>query len=270
MKNICNFIMPNKTAEHIQPINFVYETKTDLPFVLSPSPVYRIHLVTGGAGVVRCGDTERIVKRGDLFFAFPAVCETIASTDHLEYLYISFIGIRAGAEIERLGIHYKDFVFEAFDELYELWFDAIHSPPEVMDLVSESLILYTLSRIGSRKLGGERREKSTPSSANVSLIKAYIDDNFANPMLNCESIASYFCYNKKYISTLFKKSFQIGISEYINVVRINSACLLMKERGQSVGEIASAVGFNDPLYFSKVFKRRTGQSPKQFMKEVQL
>lgn len=160
--------------------------------------------------------------------------------------------------------------YTSFDELYKLWFDAIHLPPEVMDLVSESLILYTLSRIGSRKLGGERREKSTPSSANGSLIKAYIDKNFANPMLSCESIASYFCYNKKYISTLFKKSFQIGIAEYINVVRINSACLLMKERGQSVGEIASAVVFNDPLYFSKVFKRRTGRSPKQFMKEVQL
>lgn len=266
MKNICNFIAPNKTAEHIQPINFVYETKTDKPYVLSPCTVYRMHLVTGGEGVVRCGDSERVVRQGDLFFAFPSVCETITSTNHLHFLYISFIGIRAGAELERLGIHYKSFVFEGFGELTDRWSEAIHAAPELMDLVSESLILYTLSRIGARTLCEKTNEKSLPASANGLLIKAYIDKNFSDPALNCETIALHFCYNKKYVSTLFKKSFQIGIAEYINMVRINGACTLIQAGKQSVSEIAVAVGFNDPLYFSKVFKRRMGTSPQNFIK----
>lgn len=268
MSNVCNFIAPNKTQEHIQPINFVYETKTDIPTVLSPSSVYRVHLVTDGEGIVRCGECERTVKKGDVFFAFPAVCESITSTEHLRYLYISYVGIRAGAEMERLGIHYKNFVFEELGELANLWNDAIHTAPELMDLVSESLILYTLSRIGLRELRGEKSEKNSPSVANLLLVKAYIDERFSNPALNCEAIASYFCYNKKYISTLFKKHFQIGIAEYINLVRINNACVLMREGKRSIGEIASAVGFNDPLYFSRVFKNRTGSSPKEFMRAM--
>lgn len=265
MQNICKFIPPNKTADHIQPINFVLETKTDTPVFLSPCTVYRMHFVVSGEGEVICGDSTRRVKKGDIFFAFPAVMESIISTDNLKYMYISYIGIRAGAEMERFGINYKNFVFEDFGELYELWAEALTCSPELIDLTSEGLILYTLSRIGSR-LPCQQRNSNDPSTyANFLLMKKYIDENFANTELSCEMIAEHFCYNKKYVSTLFKRNFHLGIAEYINTVRINNACALIEGGHRSVSDLAKAVGFNDALYFSRVFKKKTGCSPREFI-----
>lgn len=265
MQNICKFIPPNRTADHIQPINFVYETKTDPPLVFSPCTVYRVHLVTQGCGEIQCGDQVRTVKSGDVFFAFPAVYQRITSTQGLKYLYISYVGIRAGAEMERLGIHYKNFVFEDLEGLQGLWEDAIKASPEVIDLISEGLLLYTLSRIGNRTLGKERSTEPSQSAKNALLIKKHIDDSVAYPALCTGSIAEHFCYNKKYISTLFKKHFQMGLSEYINTLRINKACSRVEEGQRSVGELAAEVGFHDALYFSKVFKKKTGLSPKEYM-----
>ena len=265
MENVCKFIPPNKTADHIQPINFVLETNTATPVLLSPCTVYRMHLVTSGEGEIKCGDTTKRVKRGDIFFAFPAVMESITSIDNFRYMYISYIGIRAGAEMERFGINYKNFVFENFEELYPFWSDALASSPELIDLASESVLLFTLSRIGNRSPLKPRNAHDSSSDANFLLMKKYIDENFANPSLSCEMMAEHFCYNKKYISTLFKKNFQLGITEYINTVRINNACALIEDGYRSVNDLAAAVGFHDALYFSRVFKKKTGCSPREFM-----
>ena len=268
MQNICKFIPPNKTADHIQPINFVLETKQDTPTILSPCAVYRMHFVVDGEGEVRCGDAVRTVRAGAVFFAFPATYVSITSTQSLKYMYISYIGIRARFEMERLGINYKNFVFEGFESLRGIWTESIAVSPEMIDLASESVLLYTFSQIGSRDLRGESDRERAQSDENFTLVKKYIDENFANSELCRDSIAERFCYDKNYISTLFKKKFQLGISEYINTVRINEAHAYIEQGCRSVSEVSAKVGFNDALYFSKVFKKKTGLSPKEFMQSL--
>ena len=57
----------------------------------------------------------------------------------------------------------------------------------------------------------------------------------------------------------------IGISEYITAARIQNACTLMNQGFLCVSDIASLSGFRDPLYFSKVFKKTIGSSPKAYI-----
>lgn len=60
---------------------------------------------------------------------------------------------------------------------------------------------------------------------------------------------------------------RVGISEYVATLRIQQACTLLDQGFTSVKDIAFLCGYNDPLYFSKVFKAKTGVSPREYQKE---
>lgn len=62
----------------------------------------------------------------------------------------------------------------------------------------------------------------------------------------------------------FKDFFNDSPNNYINTKKINKAIELLQASELNIGEIAYEVGFNDPLYFTRLFKKRTGLSPSEF------
>ena len=262
MSNVCKFLPPPRTAHQLQTINFVYEKH---PQGIPPCPhttVYRVHLVTSGEGTVHLGHNTARVKRGDVFFSFPALPFHVEADRDLQFMYISYIGVRAAAETERCGVRPNCFVFNGLGELEPLWLRALQTSEALTDLAAESVLLGTLATIGSRTPASE--DTTAPTGGNFALVKAYIDENFCTPTLCINDIADRFSYNKKYISTLFKKQMKVSVSEYIRTLRLNRAAELLEKGALSITEIAHAVGFGDALYFSKLFKQHTGCSPKQY------
>ncbi|MBO4931099.1 MAG: AraC family transcriptional regulator [Clostridia bacterium] len=69
--------------------------------------------------------------------------------------------------------------------------------------------------------------------------------------------------NSRYI-TVFKQHMGMPPSEYIILLRLNVACDLLKSRDVSVKEVAARVGYDDPHFFSKIFKKKMGVSPQQY------
>lgn len=67
-----------------------------------------------------------------------------------------------------------------------------------------------------------------------------------------------------YFSTVFKNATGLSFKEYLNKVRIEESKILLQNTDFSIIDIAVAVGFEDQSYFSKVFKKYTGTTPKQF------
>ena len=94
-------------------------------------------------------------------------------------------------------------------------------------------------------------------------VKQYIDQNYASA-LSLEGLASYVHLSASYLSKLFKRELGQNISGYIQQVRIERAKVLLRTTSKKTYEIAEAVGIPDPVYFSKIFKRATGQKPKDF------
>ena len=60
----------------------------------------------------------------------------------------------------------------------------------------------------------------------------------------------------------------IGIIEYINTIRIQTACTMMEQNFTSVSDIANKCGYADPQYFSRIFKQRVGVSPLAYIKKL--
>lgn len=93
--------------------------------------------------------------------------------------------------------------------------------------------------------------------------KKYIKENY-NKDLSLEEVAHNMAVSPYYFSKLFKKKTGENFIDYVTKVRIKKAQGLLRETGKSIKMIAHCVGYNDPNYFSRVFKKITGMSPREF------
>lgn len=94
-------------------------------------------------------------------------------------------------------------------------------------------------------------------------VQKYIKMHYTQ-QIRQQEIADYFFISKEYLSRKFKQEFQVSMVDYINQLRINRTKELLTAPSAKVNEVALAVGFSDEKYFSTVFKKITGMSPKNY------
>ena len=94
----------------------------------------------------------------------------------------------------------------------------------------------------------------------------YIESHFYNK-LTLKELAKKFHMNPNYCCSLFTKNKKTTFSQYLTNIRVNEAKKLLTETDHSLDKIASLVGFHDYFYFSKVFKKSCGTSPKDYRKK---
>ena len=94
-----------------------------------------------------------------------------------------------------------------------------------------------------------------------------IHSEYGNPDLSVKGIAQTVYLDASYIRRIFAKEMGTTISDYLTEVRMKEAGRMMKEEGQSVGEVAQKVGYIDAGYFSKCFKKFYGMSPSIYLGE---
>lgn len=105
-----------------------------------------------------------------------------------------------------------------------------------------------------------------PASAGRESIKKavrYISRNYALS-ISLEDVSRYVNLSPSYFSGLFKQCTGFSFKEYLNLVRIEESKRLLANTDYSIVDIAVATGFQDQSYFSKVFKRHVGVTPKQY------
>lgn len=74
--------------------------------------------------------------------------------------------------------------------------------------------------------------------------------------------------NSTYLSRRFHHETGLTITEYINHMRIDMAKVLLEQGRMDIAEIAMRVGYQDACYFSKVFRRITGHSPREHLRSI--
>ncbi|MGO4543375.1 response regulator [Paenibacillus sp. 2TAB23] len=129
-----------------------------------------------------------------------------------------------------------------------------------LDSIREYLLTVLMSTADLLK------ESSVYASENViDNIKTYIHKNFTKD-LTLEKISSLFYLNPSYLSFLFKEKTTHNFTDYINQLRIEHAKTLLKNSDDKVYKVAKQLGFDNPKYFFRVFKKITGATPEEFRK----
>lgn len=118
-------------------------------------------------------------------------------------------------------------------------------------------------------------DKIFNSENNISVYKidelecalSYIEKNFRkNITLN--DVANYVNFSSTYLSKLFKNNIGINFNKYITKRRIKEATLILENKNISVNDLAFQIGYNEPSYFCKVFKKEKGVTPLEYRKKV--
>lgn len=265
-QNVCRFV-PREINDHsIHTVHFVLETKEQVYTGLRLKALYTVYFVTQGEGRLHTKGEVRAVKQGDVFFSFPAEPFAIESVSDFRYMYISFLGARGNRILDKLGISPKAPAMENCGELATVWEQGIHCPSELSDIASEAVLLHTLAYLGARL--PEFTSHEGGGGDLVSLIQKYVDEHFSDPDFSLERLGNDLKYNKKYLSTVFKRNVGVGIVDYLHTVRIQQACTMLKQGFTSVSDVALRCGYPDAQYFSKVFKRRMTISPREYISSV--
>ena len=82
--------------------------------------------------------------------------------------------------------------------------------------------------------------------------------------ITLDDVAQHVYLSRSYLSSIFKKETGRSLVAYINQVRIAKSKLFLLDGGIPIADIAGMCGFDDQSYFTKVFKRETGVSPKRY------
>lgn len=112
----------------------------------------------------------------------------------------------------------------------------------------------------------EAAESSGRSLLVVHEVKSYIDVHYMED-ISVESLADKFRISVSHFNRIFKQNFQVNCKEYITGVRMEKAKKYLSSPALTVSEVGSMVGYPDANYFAKVFRRKTGMTPKEYRNE---
>jgi two-component system response regulator YesN len=107
---------------------------------------------------------------------------------------------------------------------------------------------------------------ATRETRNLPVIRqavSYIKEHFREE-LTLDDVAQAVHFSPFYVSRLFKEELGMNFIEYLTRIRIDEAKRMLLETNRTVSEIAVSVGYQDPSYFTKVFKKTEGRTPTQF------
>lgn len=138
-------------------------------------------------------------------------------------------------------------------------------------LIDLTIIRFFISFWRSRRpaayLAGEQGRQKKGKSSVAHDVSEYIQAHFCE-QIRLEDLAKRFSISESYLSRSFKDMIGMGITEYINILRIRRAQELLEDSRLSVAEIARAVGFESASYFGRVFQKHLAIPPRQYRKDI--
>jgi len=205
-----------------------------------------------------------LIQPGQLVVFYPVTPIHIDSSAAVSFHWVHFTGFGAKAVIDScrfdnaniVDVGISDNVIKEFQHL-----DKEALQHEYCFKISAAARLTTIMVALSRNKHGT--EKQPLKEQKVANSLDYIKKNYCTD-ISLETLAEIEHLSISRYRTVFKEYMGTAPLDYIITLRIKKACELISESNLNLREVAEAVGYNDQLYFSRIFKKRMGVIPSEY------
>lgn len=228
---------------------------------------FLIHYIISGQGYYEADGQRYTLNAGDIFTAFPGVPITYYAheANPWEYCWVGFNGSDALAILSAAGISRKHPVIHKFPK-GSLFMERLGAIYESRGMGFYHTVEMTGKLYAALALLLENaKDAKTPSDGFDYVQKAveYIHGHYVYP-ISIEEIAADTGLSRSQLYRIFLKHTGKSPKEYLTDFRIAQACRLLKNTQLPITTIAGSVGFDNSLYFSKVFHKIHGVSPSAY------
>ena len=130
---------------------------------------------------------------------------------------------------------------------------------DILDMLADDSDMLPLCEIHANDM--------TDTQNKIDRLKNYIDCHLAQ-QITLDEIARYVGMNRTYFCLFFKKHMGMPLMDYINGIKVQTVCRLLKTESLPISDISERCGFKTVTYFNRVFRNATGMSPSEYRKKM--
>ena len=257
-----NFTIPHVDLS-IGHYGFEATTTDKLPVTGDGYPTYRLHYIIDGCITLRVGEKTYKLRKNHCFYLRPNI-DISYQTDPqrpASLYWVSFTGQNVFYYLERMGFSQNRFFFsiptKLQPKLHRAFFANFNSSTDTDNL--RDLIFFEnfmkIVQILALSSSTPPLKKEKENKNYIERAIEIINNRYSDPYLSIKDVAKELFLHENYFSKLFKADMGLTFSAYLSRFRIEMSVALIQKGHNSITQIAYAVGFLDPLYFSKVFKK---------------
>jgi len=232
---------------------------------------YVIHYITKGTGFLRMEGRTYKLGAGQGFLLFPHTLIDYEADleDPWHYVWVGFAGLKAGDYVGRTGMNPENpvYTYTRGTDLYECMTSIYEAEQSgITREIKQTGLLYLLLSLlieAAPEGPAHLRREETLKEIHVRKAITYFYMNYSRQARITEA-AAHVGINRKHLHAVFQEVLGISPQHFLLGYRMERAGELLCQTDMSVGDIARSVGYEDPLLFSKQFRKVKGMPPSRW------
>ena len=228
---------------------------------------YLIHYIHAGKGYYKTGGQTFLLTKGDAFLIYPEmeVFYYADEKDPWEYYWVGFHGSDASTLIHATDFSRENPIFyhctsgeqirDCFLEIYQSRGNTLADRTKMTGSLYHALSLFIRD--------STTKQTKLSTSSYIELAISFIASQYSYS-ITIEDIAAYLGISRSHLFREFKEHLKQSPKDFLTHYRIQEACRFLLETSLSIQSIANSVGYENGMYFSRIFHQEIGQSPSEF------
>lgn len=233
---------------------------------------YILIYIAYGKGYFIIKDNEIVIPKGSIVLFKPKEPHAYHFTpEHISNIYwVTFNGSRVHEYLDYYEIpNNSNTFYVGTSSIMQLIFNQMSEEITTKNPNHEALLRLLLQQL-LLLMNRSLKDKDTLLAEEANEIESaihYFNINYNKP-ITIEEYTSNHSISENWFINRFKNSMKVTPMQYILQLRIQAAKTYLENTDKNITEIANAVGYDNPLYFSRLFKKNTGLSPKEYRKKI--
>jgi AraC-like DNA-binding protein len=184
------------------------------------------------------------------------MCTHLKKDERTNHIPIILLTAKSSVEnkIEGLDTGADDYIYKPFHtKILEL---------KIRNLITQRSALH--KKYSDRIFNLSSEKLPTQDEKFLNNVKSIIEKNLADPTFDVNVFARQINMSRSVLYRKFRAVTGQSVNEMISIVRLKKAAHLLREQSISVSDVAYAVGYNDPQYFSKCFRKKYNCTPTEY------